>query len=318
MSKKRTSSYQEIFYDYFRAYTESGEWLIPMVPQETALYKEILQSALRVLMTSQIRVLSPEVARFALDLVNKAGETPVPYVPYPRYPMWVEFGGDISVGDENTQYKAIWAFPSMDRAKTIHFDLITVHGQSKSLFVREDGSEWWYQQGGACESSACHRAKKTVEGEPYEIASEEAPNLMMQDCLCAGAGQQWAQLIFLIGHLLRMPGREIRETVTKRDMPLPRNFHERQRIEAENKRHPRYVTLSLSHPLEIHARTTKRNATPAGEIPVYLETLQVAGSWRTLIPGEGKPWKELQIFYVESYKRSGNASEAATRYIIER
>src|ERR1035441_1094874 len=82
-----------IFYDWFRSYTESGEWLTSMVPKGHPLYKDAIQKALRYLIPAQIRVLSPDVARFALELTNKAGTTPVPYVTYPKYPAWIEFGG---------------------------------------------------------------------------------------------------------------------------------------------------------------------------------------------------------------------------------
>ena len=172
---------------------------------------------------------------------------------------------------------------------------------------------------GAC-TLACPRGTSTAEGVAYHIDSSEAKNLMASDCVCAEAGWQWAQLVFLIGHLLRLPRTVLKETSNSRDLPLPRGFNARQIVEAENKKYPRYMHLSLTHPLEVHRRTprTPSSSTQTPTEQQYIEMQQVAGSWRTLIPGEGKPWKELQIFYVDSYAREthGDATQPV-RYIIE-
>ena len=320
MSKRKTSR-PEIFYDQFRSYTESGEWLTPLVaPGDTHLmYASVIQSALRTLENSQVRVLTADVVCFALELASKAGKTPVPYIPYPRYPMWIEFGDGIVVGGGNTHFKAVWVFPAMDRPNTIHFDLITLDGQAKGLFVREDDGSWSWQQGGACTPTyaSCPRARKTIEGEPYEISSGEAPALALEQCTCAEAGREWSQIVFLIGHILRMPGHDIKETVVNRNLPLPRGFHDLQHIEAENKKYPRYITLSLSRPLQVHQTTTKHVGKSTATSGDYVEMQKVAGAWRALIPGEGKPWKELQILYVGPYERRGKVGENPTRYIIE-
>jgi hypothetical protein len=303
---------ETLFYDYYLSMVESGAYfheelanlgVIPGSPE----YRGMIRRTTDLLGQSRIVVLSQEVVKFVLDLVEKSGSNAVPYLPYPRIPLWVEFERT-RVGDTEVQFSCIWGHRYQGR---ILLQLLDHLGGSKDLSVEGDSGAWEYMQMGPCSSRACPYARLIPAGATYAIQKQMVPQMLGEyaGCACAQGARTWANLVFLVGHLFQERPAPFMELKITRERPIPKSasWKIRQELERYNALHPNYYKWVMREAVEVSIQSvlpsthTVESQAPASYVEMKRE---VSGSWRVLIPGDQKPWKRLQVFHVDAYERN--------------
>lgn len=262
-------------------------------------------------------LLTVDVARLALDIAEKAGERLLPYEPFLKVPLWIEFEGAM-IGDDAIQFSSLFIRPDYHNPNTLQCDLLEPSMQRvKSLFFSPSGT-WEYEQLGTCESTICETARYTVEDLPYRIREQDR----CSDCICHQGGSTWTQLVRAINLLLRHRGTPLLEQINERQVAVPhaeQKLTRKQKEEnssARKKSRPNIVTISLSAPVAVSGRApsaTEETRVLIEESP--REEIPVAAHFKCLVPSEGKPWKSLHIVHVESYTRKQKCVQT-TRYRV--
>lgn len=265
-----------------------------------------------------VYILSQDVARLALDICEKAGDTPLPYEPFLKIPLWVELE-QATIGDENYQFAAMSVYRL---ANELRCDLLSPDMQRVKTLLFSETGEWEYEQQGSCISKECSVAPYTLEGEPYRIRQQD--HKYGTQCICWQAGQTWAQIVRAINHLLKNRKQDpLMEDIEAREIALPyrtpKTFKEKTaNSRAKQASRPNVITLSLSTPVSVTRRTSGQiDDKERISVELVEETLNVAAHWKYLIPGEGKPWKAFKIVKIESYERHQKPGTQRTRYRVE-
>src|SRR5579859_5356238 len=125
-----------LFYDSYLHMIESGGYSHPQlalygVHPGTPAYREMIRRTSNTFRAARVTVLDQQVCTFVLDLVAKSGVNLVPYLPYPKLPMFVEFD-HMRIGDDTIQFSAIFAHRVNDM---IMLQLLDHLGGSKDIIV---------------------------------------------------------------------------------------------------------------------------------------------------------------------------------------
>lgn len=269
-------------------------------------------------------ILSVEVCQLVLDVMEKSGTSPLPYEPFLKVPLWVEFGG-ATIGDDATQFSALFLHPDPHQPGMLQCDLLTpTMQQTKSLYFSAKDGAWELEQKGACESKTCEVARYTIEGQPFRI--RDIDKEYCGDCACHEGGFTWAQLVKAVNHLLKFHGKPMLEQITERRVPVPHastgkpltRKQKEENSQASKRSRPNVVVISLSAPVVVKQR--QKGSTPQASSPLSIEeekeTISVQAHYKVLVPGQGKPWKTLQIVQVENYTRQQKAASQRTRYHV--
>lgn len=144
---------------------------------------------------------------------------------------------------------------------------------------------------------------------------------MGKGCMCSIAGYTWAQLVNVLNHILQHRKEPLIEQMTERELSVPYQKPKTRKEKVANsetrrKSRANIITISLSAPVKVSQQT--RSGGKSGERDITMEKMSVEGYWKVLIPGEGKPWKSLQILRVASYERRQRPAESRERYHVER
>lgn len=262
-------------------------------------------------------ILSEPVVQMLLDMSEKAGSQPIAFEPFLRLPLWIEFENS-AVGDNTTSFVACFVYPDIAaRSDKVRCDLLTPDMQQTKTVLFSPVGAWEYEQMGACESTTCEIARYTREGDIFRLRESDDCG---PECLCQRAGYTWAQLIKGCNHLLKHRKEPLAESLIEREISTP---HAGQRLTRKEKEEnsaarkrsqPNIIKISLSAPVRVSQRSS--GAAHGEQSEIEMKKIVIEAHWRLLIPGEGKPWKRLQILQIESYERHQKPG-APTIYHVE-
>lgn len=268
-------------------------------------------------------VLTQGVAKLGIDMVHTSGKKAILPSPMLTIPLWIELD-HAAIGHEEEKFVALFLHEPdwwEENNGLLALDFLSPNMQrAKTLYLRRDGY-WEFEQIGVCPSTACTLAKNTIEGEPFRLRETDAS--YCQECVCYEAGNTFSQIYRAFNHLLLYRKRPLTLERIDRASPLPhatdkpltrKQKEENSRAAALNR--PFYTRLSLSQPVKLF-RSPKRDAKVQIEEEEGQEKINVSAHLRWLIPGEGLPWKDLQILIIENYDRSGRPSDRQRRTIVE-
>ena len=266
-------------------------------------------------------ILAQPVVTVGMEMVRKAGTKALPIEPFLSLPLWIEFD-QMAVGDEETHFVAVFLYRD-PFDEEVRCDWLEKQMQRiKTSLFKPDG-QWEYEQMGTCERNTCTVAHYTVEGRLFRLREQD--KAVAHACTCWQGGFLWSQMIRVLNFFLLHRKEPVSCEELVRTVPVPYAHPTTRREKEANSAasrasRPNLRVISLSAPVSLSQReaSTQREAEKKREREtISLEKISVEGHWRVLIPGEGKPWKALQIIPIESYQRSQSPAEERTRFHVE-